>query len=146
MFIRINGVLHYLWRAVDQHGVVLDILVRERRNGRLPDVSSSVCCVGLNANPGGSSLMAYAASALLSVLSFWRSGICTSRYLDNRVEICIDRRDDENGRCRSSSRLDAHSIFVGACDHLRSFSTTPSSYGGEPLPERPRRNLVGANS
>lgn len=24
--------LHYLWRAVDQHGVVLDILVRERRN------------------------------------------------------------------------------------------------------------------
>jgi DDE domain len=28
VFIRINGVLHYLWRAVDQHGVVLDILVR----------------------------------------------------------------------------------------------------------------------
>jgi putative transposase len=25
-------VLHYLWRAVDQHGVVLDILVQERRN------------------------------------------------------------------------------------------------------------------
>jgi hypothetical protein len=26
-------VLHYLWRAVDQHGVVLDILVQDRRNG-----------------------------------------------------------------------------------------------------------------
>ena len=25
--------LHYLWRAVDQHGVVLDILVRDQRNG-----------------------------------------------------------------------------------------------------------------
>ncbi len=24
--------LHYLWRAVDQHGVVLDILVQDRRN------------------------------------------------------------------------------------------------------------------
>src|SRR3954469_8314502 len=32
VFIRINGVLHYLWRAVDQHGVVLDILVQDRRN------------------------------------------------------------------------------------------------------------------
>jgi putative transposase len=26
-------VLHYLWRAVDQHGVVLDILVQEKRDG-----------------------------------------------------------------------------------------------------------------
>jgi putative transposase len=33
VFIRIRGVLHYLWRAVDQNGVVLDILVQERRNG-----------------------------------------------------------------------------------------------------------------
>src|SRR5579859_7164235 len=33
VFIRIRGVLHYLWRAVDQYGVVLDILVQDRRNG-----------------------------------------------------------------------------------------------------------------
>ena len=33
MFIRIRGVLHYLWRAVDQHWVVLAILVQDRRNG-----------------------------------------------------------------------------------------------------------------
>lgn len=32
VFIRINGELHYLWRAVDQQGVVLDILVQGRRN------------------------------------------------------------------------------------------------------------------
>ena len=32
VFIRINGVMHYLWRAVDQHGVVLDIFVQDRRN------------------------------------------------------------------------------------------------------------------
>ena len=32
MFLRIGGVLHYLWRAVDQHGVVLDILVQVRRS------------------------------------------------------------------------------------------------------------------
>jgi putative transposase len=32
VFTRINGVMHYLWRAVDQHGVVLDIFVQDRRN------------------------------------------------------------------------------------------------------------------
>ncbi len=34
MFIRIRGKLHYLWRAVDQHGTVLDILVQRRRNAK----------------------------------------------------------------------------------------------------------------
>ena len=27
VFLKINGVQHYLWRAVDQHGAVIDILV-----------------------------------------------------------------------------------------------------------------------
>jgi putative transposase len=31
-FLKINGKLHYLWRAVDQHGNVLDILLQSRRN------------------------------------------------------------------------------------------------------------------
>jgi putative transposase len=32
VFLNINGVRHYLWRAVDQHGVVLDILVQPKRD------------------------------------------------------------------------------------------------------------------
>ena len=32
IFIKINGKTHYLWRAVDQNGMVLDILVTRRRN------------------------------------------------------------------------------------------------------------------
>ncbi|MBB5696245.1 IS6 family transposase [Muricoccus pecuniae] len=32
MFLKVNGELHYLWRAVDQNGVVLDIPVQPRRN------------------------------------------------------------------------------------------------------------------
>jgi len=32
VFIRIRGKAHYLWRAVDQDGHVLDILVQSRRN------------------------------------------------------------------------------------------------------------------
>ncbi|MDP9378967.1 MAG: IS6 family transposase, partial [Chloroflexota bacterium] len=32
VFLKINGERHYLWRAVDQQGNVLDILVQSRRN------------------------------------------------------------------------------------------------------------------
>jgi len=32
VFVQINGVQHYLWRAVDQDGLVLDILVQARRD------------------------------------------------------------------------------------------------------------------
>jgi DDE domain len=32
VFVKINGTTHYQWRAVDQHGDVLDILVQSRRN------------------------------------------------------------------------------------------------------------------
>lgn len=32
MFLKINGQVHYLWRAVDQDGDVLDILVQSQRD------------------------------------------------------------------------------------------------------------------
>ena len=32
VFIKINGELHYLWRAVDRDGDTIDILVQKRRN------------------------------------------------------------------------------------------------------------------
>mgnify|MGYP003624243652 CR=1 FL=1 len=34
VFIRINGMHHYLWRAVDQDGEVVDIYLQKRRDGR----------------------------------------------------------------------------------------------------------------
>jgi putative transposase len=34
VFIKIHGKTHYLWRAVDQDGTVLDILVTSRRNAK----------------------------------------------------------------------------------------------------------------
>src|ERR1700722_10976385 len=39
-FIRIHGTQHYRWRAVDQDGVVLDILVQPRRD--LADVVATI--------------------------------------------------------------------------------------------------------
>ena len=75
VFIRINGKLHYLWRAVDQHGVVLDILVQQRRDGAAATQFFKRLLRGLNTNPGGSSLMACAVTVLLSVPSCRMSGI-----------------------------------------------------------------------
>jgi len=34
VFVKIRGQWHYLWRAVDQDGDVLDILVQKRRDSR----------------------------------------------------------------------------------------------------------------
>jgi putative transposase len=33
-FLKINGSIHYLWRAVDEDGEVLDIMVQSRRDKR----------------------------------------------------------------------------------------------------------------
>jgi putative transposase len=38
--LKISGVKHWLWRAVDQTGIVLDVLVQRRRTSKPP----SVCC------------------------------------------------------------------------------------------------------
>ncbi|TSD40273.1 IS6 family transposase [Rhodococcus sp. KBS0724] len=34
VFVKIGGVRKYLWRAVDQHGNVLDILIQDKRDGK----------------------------------------------------------------------------------------------------------------
>src|SRR5690349_11882708 len=42
VFLKINGRIHYLWRAVDQDGDVLDILVQSKRNKKAEEVLSQV--------------------------------------------------------------------------------------------------------
>jgi putative transposase len=50
--LRINGGLFYLWRAVDQHGAVLDTLVQGRRNARAAKRSLRRMLAGLTARFG----------------------------------------------------------------------------------------------
>jgi putative transposase len=63
VFIRINGALHYLWRAVDQNGVVLDILVQDRRNATAAKRFFKRLLQDYNISRDGWSLMACAATA-----------------------------------------------------------------------------------
>ncbi|WP_376100665.1 IS6 family transposase (plasmid) [Roseomonas sp. CCTCC AB2023176] len=51
VFLRINGELHYLWRAVDEHGVVLDLLVQARRDASAAKRFFKRLLVGLKDKP-----------------------------------------------------------------------------------------------
>jgi putative transposase len=86
VFLRINGELHYLWRAVDQHGVVLDILVQGRRNATAAKRFFKRLLTGLKYKPRRlvtDGLKSYGV-ARREVLPEVRHR--TSRYLNNRAE------------------------------------------------------------
>ncbi len=63
VFLRIGGTLNYLWRAVDQHGVVLDILVQDRRDATAAKPSLGACSPASNASRSASSPTACGATA-----------------------------------------------------------------------------------
>jgi transposase-like protein len=105
VFIRIQGVQNYLWRAVDQDGVVLDILVQRRRDGQAAKRFFRRLLKDLDYMPRvivTDKLQSYSAARrqLLSKVEHRQS-----HYLNNRAENRIDRHDAENARCNDSNRL-----------------------------------------
>jgi putative transposase len=87
VFIRIRGKLHYLWRAVDQHGNVLDVLVQSRRNKKAAKRFFRKLLKGLCYVPRvivTDKLGSYAAAkrAILPGVEHRQS-----RYLNNRCEV-----------------------------------------------------------
>src|SRR6195952_5737024 len=99
VFIRIQGAQHYLWRAVDQDGIVLDILVQPRRDGRAAKRFFRRLLKGLQYEPRvivTDKLRSYGGAhrQLLPGVEHRQS-----RCLDNGPRTRIDRRDDESGRC-----------------------------------------------
>jgi putative transposase len=119
-FLRINGGLHYLWRAVDQHGVVLDILVQDRRNAAAAKRFFKRLLAGLRYKPRRivtNGLRSYGA-ACREVLSEVRHR--TSRYLNNRAENShrpTRRRDRQMQRFKSPTQaqriLSSHALIYG---------------------------------
>jgi transposase-like protein len=111
VFIRIQGVQQYLWRAVDQNGVVLDILVQARRDGNAAKRFFRRLLKGLQYVPRvivTDKLRSYgvARRQLLPGVEHRQS-----RYLNNRARTHIDRRDDESGRCNGSNRPNKRRTF-----------------------------------
>jgi len=120
VFLKINGELHYLWRAVDQHGVVLDILVQGRRNATAARRFFKRLLAGLRYKPRRivtDGLRSYGV-AQREVLPDVRHR--TSRYLNNRAENShrpTRRRERQMQRFKSPEQaqrfLSSHAMIYG---------------------------------
>jgi len=120
VFLRIKDELHYLWRAVDQRGVVLDILVQERRSATAAKRFFKRLLHGLKYKPRRiitDGLRSYGV-AKREVLPDVRHR--ASRYLNNRAENShrpTRRRERQMQRFKSAEQaqqfLSAHAMIYG---------------------------------
>ena len=120
VFIRIRGELHYLWRAVDQDGIVLDILVQRRRDAGAAKRFFKRLLKGLQYVPRvliTDKLGSYGAAkrALMPDVEHRKS-----RYLNNRAENShrpTRRRERQMQRFKSARQaqrfLSAHAFIHG---------------------------------
>src|SRR3984957_7224711 len=134
VFVRIQGVQHYLWRAVDQDGVVLDILVQPRQDGKAAKRFFRRLLQSLQYVPrvtGTDKLRSYgvAQRQLLPKVEHRQS-----RYLNNRAENShrpTRRRERQMQRFKSPGQaqnfLSPHA-FIHGHFHPRRHLLTANSY------------------
>ena len=132
VFLRINGEQHYLWRVVDQHGVVLDILVQSRRNAAAAKRIFRPLLRGLQYKPRRiitNGLRSYGV-AQREMLPDMRHR--QSRHLNNRAENShrpTRRRERQMQRFKSPEQaqgfLSAHSLIYGHFRPRRHLMTAP---------------------
>ncbi|MBK1660801.1 IS6 family transposase [Paracraurococcus ruber] len=120
VFLKISGELHYLWRAVDQHGVALDILVQRRRHATAAKRFFRRLLAGLKYKPRRlvtDGLLSYGV-AHREVMPEVKHRIC--RYLNNRAENShrpTRRRERQMQRFKSPKQaqrfLSSHAMIYG---------------------------------
>jgi putative transposase len=135
VFIRIRGKLHYLWRAVDQDGNVLDILVQSRRNAKAANRFFRKLLKGLQYAPRvivTDKLRSYAAAKRKILPGVEHR---QSRYLNNRAEVShppTRRRERQMQRFKSGRQaqrfLSNHSRIHNHFQ-LRRHLVSASEYG-----------------
>jgi putative transposase len=123
VFIKINGRIHYLWRAVDQHGTVLDILVTSRRDTQAATRFFRKLLTGLQYVPRvviTDKLGSYQAARRRAARSVEHR---QSKYLNNRAENSHQpTRQRERAMKRFTSPGHAQrflSAFSGISPHFR---------------------------
>ena len=117
VFIRIRGRVHYLWRAVDQHGTVLDVLVQSRRNRKAAKRFFRKLLKGLRYVPRvivTDKLRSYGAAKheILPGVEHRQS-----RYLNNRCEVSH----------QPTRRRERHMKQFKSARHAQQFLSTHSS-------------------
>ena len=133
VFLRINGGQHYLWRALDQHGVVLDMLVQDRRNAAAAKRFFKRLLRGLQYKPrriitDGLRSYGVARRDLLPEAKH-----CQSRCLNNRAENShrpTRRRERQTQRFKFLNQaqrfVSAHGIIYGHFRPRRHLMTAPA--------------------
>jgi putative transposase len=133
VFLTINGERHYLWRAVDQDGNVLDIRVQSRRNKKAAKKFFRKLLKGLHYGPRvviTDQLKSYGA-AKSEILP--RVEHRQSRYLNNRCEHSHRPRRQRERRMQGFK----------SPGHAQRFL---SAYGPMAQHCRPRRHLLSASA
>ena len=130
VFVNIRGRQQYLWRAVDEDGDVIDILMQSRRNRRAAIRFFRKLLKGQGCVPRRlitDKLRSYSAARHTVMPSVVH---CRDRYANNRAEVShqptrqrerqMQRRGPLSlhpGRRRIYSRLERLDVFLGAHDH-----------------------------
>ena len=117
LFVNIQGQQHYLWRAVDQDGDVIDILVQPRRDRRAAERFFRKLLKGQGHEPRrlvADKLRSYAAAHRTIMPSVAHD---TSQYANNRAEVSHEptrQRERQMRRFKSSAQaqrfLSVHGI------------------------------------
>ena len=126
VFIRINGKIHYLWRAVDQHGNVLDILVQPRRDAKAAKKFFCRLLKGLRYVPRvlvTDKLASYGAAHRVVMPSVAHR---RSKYLNNRAE---NSHQPTRQRERSMKRFNQPGMPNGSCLRSAAFRHISGSVG-----------------
>ena len=123
VYVKINGITHYLWRAVDQDGNVLDVLVQSRRDAKAAKRFFRKLLTGLQYVPR---VLVTDKLASYGVAHREMMGSVThrkSKYLNNRAENSHQpTRQRERAMKRFKSARHAQqflSAFSGISPHFR---------------------------
>jgi putative transposase len=142
VFIKINGKTHYLWRAVDQHGNVLDILVTSRRDAKAATRFFRKLLTGLEYAPRvlvTDKLASYpvARRRLMPGVQHRQS-----KYLNNRAENSHQpTRQRERAKKRFTSPGHAQRFPGRVQRHLPAFPTWPPPTRRPGIPTRNDRPI-----
>ena len=142
VFLRIGGKLHYLWRAVDQDGHVLDILVQSRRNAKAAQRFFRKLLKDLQYVP-----RVIITDRLKSDVAAKRKTLPgvehrQSRYLNNRAEVSHQptrRRERQDAALQVSPACTA--LPLSPWSHPQPLPAPPSSPHRHRLPVCPHRRF-----
>lgn len=125
VFVKINGELHYLWRAVDQEGTVIDCYVSKRRDARTAKrfLKKMVKQYGIPKQIVTDKLKSYRAALKALNMAYLHE---TKQYENNQVEnshLHFRRREKLMNKFRSMRSLQKftsfQSVFLNHFNHQR---------------------------